>query len=317
MAMVVEAPSAIGPAESMGRPLGWLRRFAILCLLFAMMGLIPLCSVRADEKESSKNQAKRAFVDQQFPWYNAQKGDLVPLFPTKIPPPPPSRSEELNKSFEWVAIIRVVLWVLFALVIIGAIFALIWFGQRFFDEAPLLEKTEATPEIESARLEALPEKVRGKGDLLERARDLAKAGAYAEAIAFLHGWQLIQLDKHGKIELQKGKTNRQYQGELSAALPGSASPGSASAELRTTFRDSTRLFEDAFYGHLPISEPEFQSVWSKIALFEKALPREKPMRGEAPKRGEKPAKGEAPPRTAKAAKAVPGKKRALPKEPPS
>jgi hypothetical protein len=78
-------------------------------------------------------------------------------------------------------------------------------------------------------------------------------------MTFYHSWQLTQLDRHGMIELQKGKTNRQYTAETKRSCP----------ELVGLFRASIRLFEDAFFGHLEITRESFEEVWNQRAQFER------------------------------------------------
>jgi hypothetical protein len=61
----------------------------------------------------------------------------------------------------------------------------------------------------------------------------------------------VQLDQREWIELARGKTNRQYARELSQTHP----------DLLPIFRKSIRLFEDAFFGKLPVSPEDFLEVW--------------------------------------------------------
>ena len=98
------------------------------------------------------------------------------------------------------------------------------------------------------------------GDLLGRAAAHAERGEFEQAMLFFHAWQLVELDRRGGLALARGKTNGQYAAEVAAAAP-------AVAPL---FRRSSRLFEDAFFGDLPVSRTDFLAVWEdrdRIASF--------------------------------------------------
>lgn len=211
------------------------------------------------QQSGSGESVKKTLQQQNFPWYDSPKNEMIPVFRDKPPEPQelPKGTELSGPSMEGIA--RVLLWVFIIFLVVLIVAGLVWIGLP--PPSKQVEVNQATTLVETDRLEALPETVRGKGDLLARARELVKAKAFSQAITFFHSWQLLQLDKLGRIELQKGKTNRQYLGELS----------SAPVELRKIFRDSTRLFEEAFYGHLPINEEEFLAVWDKQPFFEGKL----------------------------------------------
>lgn len=113
---------------------------------------------------------------------------------------------------------------------------------------------EAIKDLDDERLAALPEAARlTGGDLLARAAAHAERGEFERAIVFLHAWQLLELDRRGSLTLARGKTNGQYAGEVAAATP----------ELASLFRRSSRLFEDAFFGELPVMEPDYLAVWNE------------------------------------------------------
>ncbi len=71
---------------------------------------------------------------------------------------------------------------------------------------------------ESDSIEQLPFQVkRPQANLLEEARRHYQQGNYRDAIIYLFSYQLVQLDRHQRIHLAKGKTNRQYLFEIGAA----------------------------------------------------------------------------------------------------
>jgi uncharacterized membrane protein YgcG len=111
------------------------------------------------------------------------------------------------------------------------------------------------------RLAALPAGVGlATGDLLGRAAAHAERGEFEQAMIFFHAWQLGELDRRGGLALARGKTNGQYAAEVTAAAPA----------LAPLFRRSSRLFEDAFFGELPVTRADFLAVWEdrdRIASF--------------------------------------------------
>ena len=74
---------------------------------------------------------------------------------------------------------------------------------------------EAEPAGGADRVESLPLAVDARRlDLLAEAQRCRERGDYGRAIIFLFSHQLLQLDKHGRIRLARGKTNRQYLREI-------------------------------------------------------------------------------------------------------
>ena len=119
-------------------------------------------------------------------------------------------------------------------------------------------------DLDDQRLAALPAGVGlAGGDLLGRAAAHAERGEFEQAMIFFHAWQLVELDRRGGLALARGKTNGQYAAEVTAAAPA----------LAPLFRRSSRLFEDAFFGELPVARADFLAVWEdrdRIASFARA-----------------------------------------------
>jgi len=111
--------------------------------------------------------------------------------------------------------------------------------------------------------DALPAGLRrADGDLLGTAAAHANRGDFAAAMLHLHAWMLVELDRRGGLVLARGKTNGQYRAEVAASLP----------MLSGLFETSSRLFEDVFFGRLPIGRGEFQAVWERRDLVTSAIP---------------------------------------------
>jgi uncharacterized membrane protein YgcG len=106
--------------------------------------------------------------------------------------------------------------------------------------------------VEEGPSDMLPHGVRRTdGDLLERAATHAQRGEFEQAMLFFHAWQLVELDRRGGLSLAREKTNRQYVAEVAAADP----------SIVGLFRRSSRLFEDAYFGGLPVPQADFLEVW--------------------------------------------------------
>ena len=135
---------------------------------------------------------------------------------------------------------------------------LLAFQMTWQSDLPSAETDPHPRELDPARLEALPESTRQVRDLLAAAEEQIRAGRYDQAMIYYYSWQLVQLDRQSLVELQKGKTNRDYLRELQQAEP----------PQRNLFSQSTGLFEDVFFGHLPVPRTEFLSVWEQRALLQ-------------------------------------------------
>jgi len=118
---------------------------------------------------------------------------------------------------------------------------------------------QAEDDASDERLAALPAGIRpADGDLLVRAAAHAEHGEFEQAMICFHAWQLVELDRRGGLTLARGKTNGQYAAEVTVAAP-------AVADL---FRRSSRLFEDAFFGDLPVPRADFLAVWENRGRIE-------------------------------------------------
>jgi hypothetical protein len=203
--------------------------------------------------EAAVDPAREAVVKQGFPWYDAAADAYRPMVRAEAPP---STANDL--ALESVGSIAQGV----MLAVLGALLAgAIWLLVRFGIDRPGSVRgrpAAAAAVLGAEALAALPEAARRHdGDLLEEAERLAAAGDYAAAMVLFHGWQLVQLHGRGVIELARGKTNGRYAAEVAAAAP----------PLGGVFRRSTRLFEDALFGRLPIAAGDFADVWDRRDAF--------------------------------------------------
>ncbi|MFO7906997.1 MAG: DUF4129 domain-containing protein, partial [Pirellulaceae bacterium] len=70
----------------------------------------------------------------------------------------------------------------------------------------------------------------------------------------------VELDKHHLIQLNKGKTNREYLGELRRR-----------PEFAALLGPTMRAFEDVFFGHHEISRERFQACWDDLDRLHRQL----------------------------------------------
>lgn len=230
-------------------------RLVSLLGVLVILGFTPAFSFLNATEPPKAADAKAILAKQGFPWYDPANDRFVPVIPDIPPETDPKIINPLG-GLPSLSVGKILLWFLLFALIALAIYALIRYGLPRSDYSQMRSETHDET-ITIDKLEALPDATRGKGDLLGRAMAFAKDGSFGDAITFFHSWQLLQLDRLAQIELQKGKTNRDYLGELSA------SP----IELRRLFLKTNHLFEDVFFGGLTINEGDFLSVWEKRGLL--------------------------------------------------
>jgi hypothetical protein len=204
--------------------------------------------------------ARTAVVKQKFPWYDATADGYRPMVRVvpKEAAAPEFRIEGLG------AVAKAVMITALVAVLAAAIWLLVRYGLD--RDSPARRKARAAAAVLGTEaLEALPEAARRhEGDLLAEAERLAAAGDHAAAMVLFHGWQLVELHGRDLIELGRGKTTRRYAAEVAVAAP----------PLAGLFRRSNRLFEDAFFGRLPVTPGDFAEVWSRRHEFRIPAPDE-------------------------------------------
>ena len=230
-------------------------RLLILALMLLTGGMGVATTARANEPTA--DTAKSSLTKRAYPWYDAKKDAFRPLRPPKEDStvvPNLSFIQILGNLFG--PFLQIVIWGILGILILTA---LIVFLRSAGMGDPLVSSHKSEPAtIDLETIEALPEPVRGVSDLLSEAERRAAQSAFDQAILFYYGWQLLQLDRQQLIEVQKGKTNRQYRREVAVTKP----------VLNDVFRESIRLFEEAFFGKRPISREAFEHVWNQRHRFQ-------------------------------------------------
>lgn len=226
---------------------------ATICIALALAGI----GVDADPASSKDLEDARASLrGGAFPWYDSATDSERALIPPKRKEIKESRRDiQLPVSS---GIAPGFLYVLIGVVVVGLIYFLI----RNFDLFQWNKEEaagEQAREVEIDRIEALPMQVRRVNDFLAEAKKCVERDDLEEAMIYLYSYQLITLDKAGAIHLAKGKTNRTYLRELKKKI----------ASLIDYMTISIRLFEETFFGKLPIDRDSFFRVWNELSEFEK------------------------------------------------
>lgn len=114
---------------------------------------------------------------------------------------------------------------------------------------------------EMEKLEHLPvEMQRGAMDLLELADRLSAEERYGEAVIYLFGHRLLQLDRGHFIRLARGKTNWQYLRELSER-----------PALHEHLHATVELFELSYFGRHTVTGEQFARLRESQGVFEQGL----------------------------------------------
>jgi len=157
----------------------------------------------------------------------------------------------------WSEAMRAFIWILLAVTLALLIYFWLTRAARQKMSGGDGRDTDRIPRREVDLIEQLPFQVAApKSDLLAEARRHFEAGNYNQAIVYLYSHQLIQLDQHAMIRLNKGKTNRQYLLELRRA-----------SSLRDILSRTVLAFEDAFFGRHVLDAQRFGACWADLDRF--------------------------------------------------
>lgn len=242
---------------------------------------------QAPQAEEAIRLGRSALARGTYPWYDQESDETRVVAP---PEPPGPCCEWLWDTgdvpgLSWVPTAVTVLMYVAAALLIGC---LVYFLVRNFSLGRRGPREEPMARADVDRIEELPVELRRGGDFLAEAERLAAQGDRAGAMVYFYSHQLLLLDKAGFLRLGRGKTNRQYVREVAASLDRvrqgeasgrvqplggpAASMGPRPGEwLLDRFRTSVRLFEEAFFGHLPIDAEAFRQVWEGRGDFARLL----------------------------------------------
>jgi hypothetical protein len=224
------------------------------CLLLTLLSLF--ATATPEKSVTAGREALKSSAGDR-PWYDAEADDVRPVDLTPPPQTDDVPADERSRGSSWaLGALQSLAYLATAAVFAGLAYLLIRALWKWSPEEQKAKK--AVTAEEKRRHEALPLQIeRPRGNLLDHVRECFEQGRYGEAMVYLFSYQLIELDKRQLIHLTKGKTNRQYLGELRGRMA-----------LRQLVEQTMVAFEDFFFGHHPIDRARFESCWTRLAQFE-------------------------------------------------
>ncbi len=223
------------------------------------------------------DDAKRALEKAaNFPWYDADQGELREVGTPEPGTPPVVRDWEWPKLGKWNwdgwdwggfsfgdlvgTIFQIVAWTLLIGLLVTVVLLLIrayMEGEGFSFRVNKGTDDAIDVRSDAERIENLPFDVKvAKTDLLAEAKRLRAEGRFGDALVYLFSYQLVQLDRHHFIRLTRGKTNRQYLREVATRH-----------DLKRVLGVTMVAFEDFFFGDHAIGKDRFESLWQQLDEF--------------------------------------------------
>lgn len=224
------------------------------------------------------------------PWYDADADDLRP--PTAL-----QRNEDDQGRFstwlqrerapksksQWIwnwpnfiglSIAEILGWT-FLVVALFAIIALLiyffWKAENPFARGGTKEGKKNFV-VDQRRLSDLPFDVAPmRHDLWDEIQACVARKDYQRAIIYLYSYQLLKLDVHRMITLQRGKTNRMYLREIRNY-----------AVTRKIVEKTMLAFEEVYFGLHALSERQFMECFKMMPDFEKSLAEPAPVESPVP-----------------------------------
>lgn len=157
-------------------------------------------------------------------------------------------------------ILNALVWGAIAIILVGLIAFLVWAFMRHetAQDQDDLDDWLDDPRSDEQRIEDLPFEIRRpRSDLFAAAERARQQGDRRLAMIYLFSHMLVQMDRNHRIRLAKGKTNRQYLGEIVSFR-----------RLHSIVSEAMFAFERVFFGDHDLDEEEFEAVWSSIGPFE-------------------------------------------------
>jgi hypothetical protein len=233
------------------------------------------------EETRTARQGREALEEMSYaPWYDSEKDELKRV---NVKPPvkwtwlerirdffqnlegPDWDFSGLRTLFDGLGIFaQACIYLLLIALLVGLSYLLLWVFSRIRDRRRQDDEEEEGDEeyLRRARVDELPLQLAApKGDFLAEARRRYESGDYSGAIIYLFSHELLQLDRHQRIQLERGKTNRQYLREVRGE------PFLANALSRTMV-----AFEDVFFGHHALDRSRFEACWREVEEFHRRLP---------------------------------------------
>lgn len=230
---------------------------ASLCLAALSSGQVPLAQEQITQEFQELLGPKMPGLPEPYPWYDAKTDSMRPLDPPKQEQP--RDMSWLRELFRWFSSISNVgftalMWLLGAIVVGTLVYLILRSVAARREKLP--SSQVVTADLVD-RVEELPVRLAGIDDFLAAAAKCVRDGKLDEAIIYYYSHQLLTMDKAGVIRLARGKTNRRYLREVGSNLP----------TLEHLVGQTVAIFEDSFFGHLPIDAERFANLWNQRHRF--------------------------------------------------
>jgi hypothetical protein len=229
----------------------------VLLSCIACVAMLNGSALAQDDPDEAVENGRAALRDSYSrPWYDADQ-DAV----RRIDVSPRKRKDSRGIAPPDLSLLTILAWVVLGLALLFVAYLLVMAYLRRENAVANTQTNAAKRDYDVAdRIEALPFMARrDQSDLLGQARRHYEAGNYAEAIIYLFSYQLVELDRHGIVHLDRGKTNRQYLREAK------------SGGLRGLLESTMVAFEDVFFGARQLDRSQFEQCWNRLGEFQSLL----------------------------------------------
>ena len=235
-------------------------RVSIACVLIGWAVLLATAAgddaPPADPEQSVARGREALQGGWNHPWYDRTTDGVRPLevVPPRRPPASTSTGPKKSVDLSWLQLLA---WGAIAAVLLALAYFLIQAYLESENRAAAVQSGQR-PARDVDRIEALPfMAARVQSDLLAEARRNYEQGNYREAIIYLFSFELVELDRHGIIRLERGTTNRKYLREAAARPP-----------LARVLEQTMVAFEAVFFGKHDLDRAGFEACWSQVSQFE-------------------------------------------------
>lgn len=224
-------------------------------------------------QEVGQERARDAFEKGNYPWYDSEN-DSVNYSPELSEGGAAGTAERngIRKQVQqrvsrpvgaWVVWLLIGLFVLFVILLVVVLIWLLLKVDRPSGFSQYDSDWENDYAFGSDRVERLPFDVRNQvGDFRAAAEQAYQAGDYRTAVIYLFSHVLLTLDRHKRVRLRKGKTNRQYLGEMRT---------NGAVSLTDYYERLMVSFESAFFGDYEVSSTQFEESWNALPEFQDRL----------------------------------------------
>ena len=248
------------------QPVGLPSKLALGILFFSLGATpVPAWAKSTSVPDPAVQRVQEALSSRShYPWYDT-KSDKLARIEVRPEPAQPDPLSKLpwSQSIEMADLLVILAWIVLGVLLAGMTALLIMAFLQRETSAPSVGEVQAVvaTKVPAGRMESLLDAAQTNlGDLLGSARTSYQQGDYARATVLLFSHQLVELDRHHRIALAQGKTNRQYLREIERGQ-------TANGPLIQLVAKTMVLFERTLFGHHLPSREEFEACWYSMEQF--------------------------------------------------